>query len=121
MTHLNSFAFDDFVVWPQSEPPDSLADYTTDTPTDRLSPGIPSVAAKDTEQDLVLLPRAFWDTFLQPKLEKLLDKKLPPNKSYKAKETNVVVSVTDRSEWDLVKRFDELDIEWPILEGQLQA
>lgn len=28
------------------------------------------------------MPHAFWDTFLQPKLEKLLDKKLPPKKSY---------------------------------------
>lgn len=64
---------------------------------------------------------AFWGTFLQPKLEKLLDKKLPPNKVYKAEETNVVVSVTDRSERDLVKRFDELDIEWAILEKQLQT
>ena len=32
-----------------------------------------------------------------------------------------MVSVTDRSERDLVKRFDELDIEWPIVERQLQA
>ncbi|KAK4123132.1 hypothetical protein N657DRAFT_634331 [Parathielavia appendiculata] len=79
------------------------------------------MAAKDSEQNLVLVPHAFWHRFLQPKLEKLLDKKLPPNKSFKADETNVVVSVTDRSERDLVNRFDELDIEWPILEKQLQA
>ncbi|KAK3376689.1 hypothetical protein B0T24DRAFT_677563 [Lasiosphaeria ovina] len=129
MTHPNSFVFDDFVVWPPSEPPDSLAEYTTDTPTDRLSSGTPpstdvdaddvalasqSTARRDRGQlpfDLILVPHAFWDTFLQLKLEKLLDKKLPPNKSYKAEETNVVVSVTDRSERDLVKRFDELDIE----------
>lgn len=173
MTHPNSFAFDDFVVWRSSEPPHSLADYTTGTPTDRLSFGNPPstdadvegvalasqrtsrpdrgqlsfvqlpdwhedlaydehpptcihysiewkltinnrMAAKDTEQDLVLVPHAFWNTFLQPRLEKLLDKKLPPNKLYKAKETNVVVSVTDRSERDLVKQFDELDIEWAV-------
>ncbi|KAK3354080.1 hypothetical protein B0T25DRAFT_632340 [Lasiosphaeria hispida] len=41
MTHPNSFAFDNFVVWPSSEPPDSLADYTTGTATDRLSSGSP--------------------------------------------------------------------------------
>ncbi|KAK5651141.1 hypothetical protein OQA88_13235 [Cercophora sp. LCS_1] len=179
MTHPNSFAFDDFVVWPSSEPPNSLNDYMTGTPTDRLSSqsppstdldvadvavasqstarrdwGLPFVqlaewhedltydehpptcihysiewkltinnrmAAKDTEQDLVLVPHALWDTLLQPKLKKLLDKKLPSNKVYKAEETNVVVSVTDRSERNLVKRFDELDIEWAILEKQLQT
>ncbi|EAQ88970.1 hypothetical protein CHGG_05589 [Chaetomium globosum CBS 148.51] len=146
MTHPNSFAFDDFVVWPPSEPPDLLADYTTGIPTDRLSSktspstdadaddvalASQSTARRDRglsfngrerhRADLVLVPRAFWAAILQPKLEKLLDKKLLPNKAYKAEETNVVVSVTDRSERDLVKRFDELDIEWAILERQLQA
>ena len=181
MTNPQSFAFDDFIVWPASEPPDSLVTYTTETATEHSSSGssastdacdidgvasdsqssarrdrgeLPFVqladwsdnltydghpptvihysiewkltfnnrmAAKDTEQDLVLAPHAFWHRFLQPKLEKLLDKKLPPNKSFKADETNVVVSVADRLERDLVKRFDELDIEWPILERQLQA
>jgi hypothetical protein len=77
------------------------------------------MAAKDSEQDLVLVPHAFWHRFLQPKLKKLLNKKLPPNKSFKA--DDIVVSATDRSERDLVKRFDELDIEWSILEKQLQA
>jgi hypothetical protein len=43
------------------------------------------------------------------------------NKSFKADGTNIVVSVTDRSERDLVKRFDEFDFEWPILEKQLQV
>ncbi|KAK3353543.1 hypothetical protein B0T25DRAFT_623475 [Lasiosphaeria hispida] len=141
MTHSNSFTFDDFVVWPSSKPPDSLADYTTNTPTDRLSSRSPpstdadvdgvslasqSTARRDwglpfTLNRISFLFPAFWGTFLQPKLEKLLDKKLPPNKVYKAEETNVVVSVTDRSERDLVKRFDELDIEWAILEKQLQT
>jgi hypothetical protein len=36
-----------------------------------------------------------------------------------ADEIHIVVSVTDRSERDLVKRFDELDIEWPIVETGL--
>lgn len=36
-------------------------------------------------------------------------------------DTTVVVSVTDRTERDLVKRFDGLDIDWTILEKQLQT
>jgi hypothetical protein len=58
---------------------------------------------------------------LQPKLEKLLRKKLPSNKSCRADDTTVSVAVTDRSERDLVKRFDEIDIDWAIVEKQLQS
>lgn len=46
-------------------------------------------------------------------------KKLASNRSYRPDDTTVVVHVQDRSERDFVKRFDELDIEWSILEQQL--
>src|SRR5438034_1145677 len=36
------------------------------------------VVAKDTEQDIVLVPIAYWHMVLQPKLEKLLQKKFGP-------------------------------------------
>jgi hypothetical protein len=77
--------------------------------------------SKDTEQNLVLAPGAFWRTALCAKLEKLLHKKMPPNKSFKADDTNITVSVTDRSQRDLVKCFDELAVDWNIVEKQLQA
>jgi hypothetical protein len=64
---------------------------------------------KDTEQDLVLAPNFYWSPFLRPKLEKLPRKKLSPNKRVRPDDTNVVVSVTERSERDLTKRFDETD------------
>lgn len=38
------------------------------------------VTAKDTEQDLVLVSIAYWHMVLQPKLEKLLRRKLAPNR-----------------------------------------
>jgi hypothetical protein len=77
------------------------------------------MVSKDTEQDLVLAPTAYWHMFLKPKLEKLLRKKLSQNRSIRCDETNVVVSVTGRSERDLTKRFDDTDIDWTIVERQL--
>jgi hypothetical protein len=68
-----------------------------------------------------LAPTFYWPLFLRPKLEKLLCKKLPSNKRVRPDDTNVVISVTDRSERDLTKRFDETDIEWPVVEKQLVA
>jgi hypothetical protein len=77
------------------------------------------VVSKDTEQDLVLAPASYWQLFLQPKLGKLLRKKLPQNKCVRSDDTNVVVSVADRSQRDLTKRFDDTEIEWSIVEKQL--
>lgn len=77
------------------------------------------IVSKDTEQDLVLAPMAYWHMFLKPKLEKLLRKKLAQNRSVRCDETNVVVSVTGRFERDLIKRFDDIDIDWSIVEKQL--
>ncbi|CAN9251087.1 unnamed protein product [Alternaria alternata] len=75
--------------------------------------------SKDTEPDLVLAPRFYWSLFLREKLEKLLQKKLPPSKRVACEDTNVVVSVTERSKRDLTKRFDELDVDWFLVERQL--
>jgi hypothetical protein len=77
--------------------------------------------SKDTEQNLVLAPSFYWPLILQPKLEKLLCKKVPSNKRVMPDDTSVVVSVTGRSERDLIKRFDEIEIDWPVIEKQLIA
>jgi len=86
-----------------------------------LKKGRLSKLTNDTEQNLVLAPGAFWDQTLKSKLLQLLEKKTPRNKCYEPDETNVVVSVTDRSQRDLTKRFDELDIDWAVVENQLVA
>jgi hypothetical protein len=77
--------------------------------------------AKETEPDLVLTPSAFWTTVLQPRLDKLSARKLLQNKCFSTDETIVVVSVTDRTERDVNKRFDDLDIDWKIVEKQLET
>jgi len=58
---------------------------------------------------------------LKPKLDKLLRKKLPQNRHVRGDETNVIVSVNHRSEHDLIKRFEDIDVDWPVVEKQLIA
>ncbi|KAM0539656.1 hypothetical protein ACHAO7_011967 [Fusarium culmorum] len=85
----------------------------------QLRKGRLSKLTNDTEQNLVLAPGAFWETTLEAKVDKLLKQKTPRGKSYVPEETIVVVSVTDRSERDLTKRFDEFNINWEMAEEQL--
>ena len=77
--------------------------------------------SKDTEQDLVVAPIAYWRMVLQPKFERLLRKKLPQNRHVRGDDTNVIVSVNYRSERDLIKRFEDIDVDWSIVEKQLIA
>lgn len=76
------------------------------------------IVAKDTEQDLVLGPRAYWGLFLNPKLIELIGKKFP-RKRVKSDDTTIVVSVNQRSQRDLTRRFDQTDIDWSAIEKQL--
>lgn len=76
---------------------------------------------KDTEPNLVLAPGAYWRKFLQPKLEKLARNKLRARDSAEIDDTDVTVSVRDRSERDLVKCFDGFDVDWKLIERQLCA
>jgi hypothetical protein len=76
--------------------------------------------SKDTEQDLVLAPASYWRLFLKPSLEKvLLCKMLAKNRTVKSEDTKIVVTVTERSERDVTKRFDDIDIDWSVIERQL--
>ena len=72
--------------------------------------------AKDTEQDVVLAPPVYWRMYLQAKVEKLVDKKLPRSSHMELDDISVVASVKDRSESDLTKRFDDLNIDWSSIE-----
>jgi hypothetical protein len=71
---------------------------------------------KDTEQDRVLVPDAFWKHLLEPKLKNFLRKK---NRPLRSEDTNVVLSVTERSERDLTKRFDDTTIDWAVIPLQV--
>lgn len=79
------------------------------------------VIFKETEPDIVLDPASYWRLLLQPRVEELLKKNIIPPRSVRANNTNVVISVTDRKERDLNKRFDETNIVWSVIEKQLIA
>ena len=74
---------------------------------------------KDTEQDLVLAPTSYWTLFLQPKLDALLSKKQTAHKRMKADDSNIIVSVNQRSEQNLERRFDETSVDWSAVEKRL--
>jgi len=75
-----------------------------------------AIISKDTEQDLVLEPAAYWKHILEPKLKRALLKK---NRALASNNTSVVVSVMDRKERSLERRFDETNIDWPVIQKQL--
>jgi hypothetical protein len=74
---------------------------------------------RDTEQDVVLTLPSYWELFLQPKLEKVVGKKRRQKKNMTLEDTNVAVSVTERSEPDLIKQYEGTDIDWSTIERQL--
>ena len=77
------------------------------------------VLSRDTEEDVALTRSAYWPMTLKGKLEKLLEGKTLRNGRVKSDDTSIVVSVNDRSQRDLMKRFDHLDIDWAAVEKQL--
>jgi hypothetical protein len=77
------------------------------------------VISRDTEQDLVLAPIAYWHLYLKPKLDKVLRGKVAQNRYVRCDDTTVVASVAHRSERDLTKRFDNIDIDWSVVEKQM--
>ncbi|KAJ5261107.1 hypothetical protein N7478_011702 [Penicillium angulare] len=77
------------------------------------------VISRDTEQDVALTPSAYWPMTLRGKLEKLLAGKTSSKGRVRSDDTSIVVYVNDRSQRDLIKRFDHLDIDWTAVEQQL--
>ncbi|PVH67588.1 hypothetical protein DL98DRAFT_443240, partial [Cadophora sp. DSE1049] len=74
-----------------------------------------AIVPKDTEQDIVLAPGAYWQKFLEPKLEDTVRKL---KRSLESNFTSVVISVTQRKEADIPKRFDNTNVDWASIESQ---
>ena len=64
----------------------------------------------DTEQDVVLAPALSWRLLLYHKLEMVLTRKIAKNRPIKSEDTNIVISVTERSQRNLIKRFNDTNV-----------
>ncbi len=76
------------------------------------------IIAKQTENDLVVAPSDFWTEELSSKIADIVTS---TGKSCEADATTIAISVNDRSEHDITKRFTKLNIDWLVVERQLQA
>ncbi|XHF99663.1 hypothetical protein AWENTII_003192 [Aspergillus wentii] len=76
------------------------------------------VVKKDTEQDLVLRPSSYWEQIKQ-NAESTVRRKIKRNQRVRLDDTEVIVSVNDRSQDDLFKTFDNTNIDWTSIERQL--
>lgn len=76
--------------------------------------------SEDTEKDVVLNPFSYWHHFLLPKLQTLLRQKVPQNRDVRCDDTSATVSVSARTEKDLVKRFDDLNIDWSVIANTMK-
>jgi argonaute-like protein implicated in RNA metabolism and viral defense len=76
------------------------------------------VAAKQTEDNLVVASSDFWNEELAVKLEEIVKLR---DKPCKTEAITIVVSVNDRAEYDIIKRFQKLEIDWLMIEKRLQT
>jgi hypothetical protein len=76
------------------------------------------LVAKQTEDDLVVAPSDFWNEELSSKISDVVKS---TGKSCEANATTIAISVNERSEHDTIKRFEKLEIDWLIVERQLQV
>ncbi|CAG7933510.1 unnamed protein product [Penicillium olsonii] len=77
--------------------------------------------SEDTEQDVALIPSAYWPLVLREKLYKVIEEKVARKRRVRSDNTSIVVSINDRKQRDLKKRFNGLSIDWTTVEKQLLA
>lgn len=77
--------------------------------------------SSDTKLNVVLAPGRYWERRLQARLTDLVAQKFGGAPNVRPNDTDVVVSVTGRSQPDFNKRFDGINIDWAMVQTQLMA
>jgi hypothetical protein len=78
------------------------------------------VVVKDTEQDLTLPPSFYWEQIKEDAWS-ILRRKIARSRRVREDDTTLVLSINDRSQGDLTKRFEGTGIDWAAGEKQLLA
>jgi hypothetical protein len=65
--------------------------------------------SRGTEPDVVLAPSSYWQRHLKAQVEDLVNQKAAESGAIRLNDTNIVVSVTQRSQRDLAKHFPKTD------------
>lgn len=76
------------------------------------------ILAKDTEQNLVFKPSAYWQQ-IKEKAERIVQREKSRNQQVRSDDTTVLVAINGHSQRDLTKRFEGTDIDWTPIETQL--
>lgn len=75
----------------------------------------------NTEEDVFLSPKAFWEATLQQSLDASIEREFYQHNRPEPCDTLVVVSVSKRAERDLTKEFVGLEVDWPLIEEKLES
>jgi hypothetical protein len=67
--------------------------------------------SEDTEQDVTLTLSAYWPLVLREKLHKVIKEKVARKRRVRSDDTSIIVSINDRKQRDLKKRFNGLNID----------
>jgi hypothetical protein len=100
-----------------TEPPVDTLRYTVEWKTVLKTKRL----GMNTEEDVFLSPKAFWDAILQHSLDTSLERGFSQQDRPEPCSTLVVVSVSKRAKRDLTKEFVGLDVDWGLVREKLES
>lgn len=72
-----------------------------------------------TKKDLVVAPSAYWEKYLKPALDNMVQTKKKPNHRVRSESTTIKASVNERRQCPLEDFYNSTNIDWTPMERQL--